>query len=183
MRRLAILASVPMMPLVAAGGAVPEVSIAWKWLNFALLAVVLWKLGQKFLGPYLQKSGDDIQSGLREAAKMKEDAETRIREIELRVAGIEEEIQRMRESSRQEMQAEAERIRAETARTIAKIQAHARLEIASATKLAKQELRVHAADLAIELASSEIRRGLTPAAQAGLVKQFVAQLATQDGAH
>ncbi len=183
MRRLAFLAWFPLLPLMAAGGAVPEVSIAWKWLNFALLAFVLWKLGKKFLGPYLQRSSESIQSGLREAARMKEDAEARIREIERRVAGIEEEISRMRENSRQEMQAEAERIHAETARLIAKAQAQAAQEIASATKLAKQELRVQAANLAVELAASEVRQGLTPAAQASLAKQFAAQLGSQASRH
>ena len=53
------------------------------------------------------------------------------------------------------------------------------MEIASAAKLARQELKAYSADLAVQLATRQIRERLTPTTQDQLVDNFVKQLQTQ----
>ena len=59
---------------------------------------------------------------------------------------------------------------------IAKIQAQAEQEIASAAKAARTELKRYAAQLAVGLAERKIRGRMTPAAQDALVEGFVRDL-------
>jgi F0F1-type ATP synthase membrane subunit b/b' len=81
--------------------------------------------------------------------------------------------------AREEMAAEQERLRAETGQQIAKIQAHAEQEIASAGKAARQQLKEHAADLALKLAEQKIRTRMTAEAQDRLLGAFTEGLARQ----
>lgn len=157
-----------------------EPSIAWKWANFFILAGVLGVLVKKNAGPYFASRNTEIQSGLRDAAKVREEAEARIANIEKKVANLDAETKLMREQARQEMNAEGERIKEATAKAIAKNQAQAQVEIASATKLAKQQLKTLSADLAIQLATAQIRDRITPSTQERLAKDFVTALGSRN---
>jgi F-type H+-transporting ATPase subunit b len=161
-----------------------EPSILWKWANFALLAGALSFLAGKHLGPFFKERSARIQSGLEEARKQSEAADARVREIERRIANLETEMKDLREHGRTEMAAEGERIRTETARSIAKLQSNAEMEIAAAAKLARHELKAYSADLAVQLATGQIKERMNPATQEKLVNVFVSQLAkTQKVTH
>lgn len=183
MRRLAPLLLLAAAVLMAAeeghGGGHSEPSILWKWANFALLAGGLGYLISKHAGSYFTGRTAEIKAGLTEARRLHQESEARVAAIEKRVANLEADLQQLRADARHEMEAEGDRIRQQTARAIAKIQAHAELEIAATVKLARQELRAHSADLAVQLATQQIRERLTPASQDQLVRQFLAQLQTQ----
>jgi F0F1-type ATP synthase membrane subunit b/b' len=71
---------------------------------------------------------------------------------------------------------EIERLAQHTAAEIAKIQAHAEQEIASAGKAARTELKRYSAQLAVELAEQKIRARMTPQTQDALVRGFVRDL-------
>jgi F-type H+-transporting ATPase subunit b len=161
-----------------------EPSILWKWANFALLAGALSFLAGKHLGPFFAARSTRIQSGLEEARKQSELSEARVRDIEKKIANLDAEMKGLREHGRQEMAAEGERIRTETARSIAKIQSNAEMEIAAAAKLARHELKAYSADLAVQLAAGQIRERMDSSTQQKLVNVFVAQLAkTQKVTH
>jgi len=63
-----------------------------------------------------------------------------------------------------------------TADEIAKIQAHAEREIASAGKAARMELKRYSAELAVSLAEQKVRARMTPETQDALVQGFVQDL-------
>jgi F-type H+-transporting ATPase subunit b len=182
--RLVLCAALLLAPAFAAeegghGEGHAEPSIAWKWANFAILAGVLGYLINKHAGKFFQSRTEDIQAGITEAAKMRQDAERQAADIEKRVANLESEIAALRANARDEMNAEAARFKEETEKNIARIHSQAEFEIASATKLAAAELKQRAAQLAVELAAGEIRQRLSPAAQDKLVDGFVSQLSRQ----
>lgn len=182
MRRLlwiALLATSLMAAEEGHGGGHAEPSILWKWANFLLLGGALGFLISKHAPAFFKDRTDQIQSGLNEARKLRAESEARVTEIEKRVASLETDLKQLRENARKEMASEGDRIRQETARAIAKIQAHAEMEIASAAKLARQELKSYSADLAVQLATRQIRDRLTPNTQDQLVDNFVKQLQTQ----
>lgn len=183
MRRLLWITLIAASMLTAAeeghGGGHAEPSILWKWANFALLGSALAFLIGKHAPSFFADRTSQIQSGLTEARKLRAESEARVTEIEKRVASLETDLKQLRENARQEMVAEGERIKQETARSIAKMQAHAELEIASTVKLARQELKAYSADLAVQLATRQIRERLTPSTQNQLVDTFVKQLQSQ----
>jgi F-type H+-transporting ATPase subunit b len=163
------------------GGGHNEPSILWKWANFAMLAGGLGYLIGKHAGPYFESRNQEIQGALQDAEARRKDAEARIAAIEGKVANLDAEIKSMREGAKAEIASEAERMQALTAKLLAKIQAQAEMEIASAAKHAKQQLKVLSADLAIQLASAQIREQMTPATQEKLVREFVAKVGTASG--
>jgi F-type H+-transporting ATPase subunit b len=146
--------------------------IWWKWANFVLLALVLGYLIKKFAGPFFAGRTHAIQSGIREAAAVRAEAEARAAEIERRVSDLSAEVSTMRESARGEMQREAERIRAETSAAIMKVQAQAEAEIASAAKHASDDLQKTAALLALKTAEAQIRARMTSETQREMVDSF-----------
>lgn len=161
------------------GGGHSEPSILWKWANFFLLGAALSFIAAKHAPAFFKDRTDQIQSGLNEARKLREESEARVAEIEKRVATLETDLKQLRENARKEMASEGDRIRQETARAIEKIQAHAEMEIASAAKLARQELKAYSGDLAVQLATRQIRERITSQTQDQLVDNFIKQLQSQ----
>jgi F-type H+-transporting ATPase subunit b len=150
--------------------------IWWKWANFAILAGALGWLMVKYGGPFFQSRASGIREGIEEAHKVKVEAEAKAAEIESRIAHLSGAVDALRKSASEEIAAEGQRMKAETEAHLAKIQAHAEAEIASAAKTASQDLKAHAADLAIKLAEVELKARLGGREQAGLVRHFVEEV-------
>jgi F-type H+-transporting ATPase subunit b len=147
--------------------------IWWKWANFLILAGGLGYLIRKHVPPLFQKQSADIQSALAEAAKIKQEATAYAASVETRLANLQNEIQRLRESAHSEMTAESERIRRETEHHLQRIREQTAQEIELMTRAAKDELRKYAAELAIGLAEERIRFRMNPETQDRLVNGFV----------
>ncbi len=150
----------------------------WKWANFAILVAALGFLVVKQGGPYFASRSIEIRKGIEDATKMRADADARAAAMEARLANIGAEIEAMKKSAREEAAQEGDRIRQETQRELAKIQANADHEIASALKAAQLELKSYSGQLAISLARAKVRQRMTPADQESLVRHFVDDLGT-----
>lgn len=157
--------------------------IWWKWANFALLAGGLGFLIKKNAGTFFAARTASIQRGIREAAEMKAEAETRAAAIEKRISNLSSEVALMRQQSKDEMAAEGKRMEDDIARQLAKVQAQAEAEIAAASKHAHAELRAHASQLALELAEQQIRQRINGDVQQVLTDRFVADLRHQGSDH
>jgi F-type H+-transporting ATPase subunit b len=151
----------------------------WKWANFALLAIGLGYMLMKVLPQNFAERTATIQKDIKEAQALKADAERRATDVEKRVAALGSDIEAFRSQSAQEMAAEGERIRMETAAQIARMEQQATLEIESAAKIARRELRQYSAELALKLAEERVRAKLDGATEAALVDGFVADLGRQ----
>jgi F-type H+-transporting ATPase subunit b len=159
-----------------AGHAEHGPSRIWIWANFFILAGGLGYLAAKQGGPFFKQRGEEIRKGIEDAARIKADAEARAAAIETRMASLAADIEELRYRGTHEIAAESERISIETEQSLAKIKVQAGQEIAAAAKSARQELKVYAADLALELAEKKIRTELTAEADAGLMRNFVDNL-------
>jgi F-type H+-transporting ATPase subunit b len=151
-------------------------NIWWKWANFAILAGALGYMIGKRAGPFFTERSASIQKDIREATRLREEAEARAAEMERRASNLEVEIAELRALARQEMAAESDRLRQQTEQQMAKREAGVKQEIASAEKAARQQLRAYSAELAVELAEHKIRARITPQADDVLVRSFVAGL-------
>ncbi len=148
----------------------------WKLANFVLLAVGLGWLIKKNAGPFFAARNKKIQQDMLDAKALREDAERRAADVDRRLANLETEIAALRAESQAEGRAETERSMKHTAAEIAKIQAHAEQEIASAGKAARMDLKRYSAELAVQMAEQKIAARMTGEAQDNLVRGFVHDL-------
>jgi F-type H+-transporting ATPase subunit b len=149
----------------------------WKWANFLVLVGGLGYLIHKHGGPFFAARSREIKKEYLEAADIRADAEKRVARVDARLANLQSEIDALRREAATEQEAEVERVRRDAAADIAKIEAHARQEIESATKAARMDLKAYAAELAISLAEQKIARGMTPEDEDLLLRNFVGHLA------
>lgn len=157
-----------------------EPGIAWKWANFAILAVGLGYLARKHLPPFFRSRTAEIQQGITEAQKVKRDAEARAVQVEARIQKLGEEIDQFRTQSREEMRQEGERIRQETAKQLSHLEQQAQQEIEAVGKTARRELKIYAAKLALDLAGQRVRTRLNAGTETMLADGFIRDLQRQE---
>ena len=150
----------------------------WEWANFIVLAGALGYFAGKKGGPFFASRSRQISRDIIEAGDFRKRAEGKAAEVESRLNGLQADIAALRQESRAEADAEGERIARTTATEMVKLQAGAQLEIASAAKAARSELKQYAAGLAVELAERKIRAGMTGPIRDALVEEFVHDLPT-----
>jgi F-type H+-transporting ATPase subunit b len=147
-------------------------------LNFAIVVGVIAWVCKKNLPQALRNRTASIQKSIEEARKASEDANRRLREIESRLAHLDEEIKQMRELSEKEARNEEERALVAASEEAKRISDSAKQEITAAAKAARRELTAYVADLAVSLASKQIR--VDVATDEVLLREFTKQL-TPDG--
>jgi F-type H+-transporting ATPase subunit b len=177
MRRLLLVALLACATLSAAeSNASDEPSPIWKWANFAILAAGLGYLMSRHLPPFFRSRTGEIQKGIAEAQQMKSDAEKRAAEMAEKLKALGADVENFRVNAAAEMKQESERIRQDTAAQMQRLEDQAAVEIESATKTARRELKQYAADLALELAEQGIRARLDGPTESALVDGFVSDL-------
>jgi F0F1-type ATP synthase membrane subunit b/b' len=154
-----------------------------KWLNFGILAAGLGYAAIKFGGPALRGQQAAILDQLNSASKRAEAAAAEAAEIDRKVSGLGAEVSIIRQKAEAEMAVEVQRFEAETAQMLAKLQQAADLEIASAAKHAREQIKATVTQLALNLAVQKLRTQITPATQSALVARFVGQLKNSPGAN
>ena len=144
------------------------------FINFAIVVGVIAWLWNKNVPAAFRNRTALIQKSIEEARRASEDANRRLSEVEARLGRLDEEIRSMRALSEKEAAAEEERIKAAAAEDAHRIAESARQEIEAAVKSARRELTAYAADLAVSLATKQIRVDVT--ADQALVRRFAQQL-------
>ena len=134
-------------------------------------------LAFKAFPPLFRSRTEEIQKGIAEAQKMKQDADRRAAEVDARMKTLGVEIEQFRTQAKAEMQQEGERLRQETAGHIARLEQQSAQEIDSAGKTARRQLKAYATDLALQLAEQKLRA--QGAGGAGLVDGFIQDLTQQ----
>jgi F-type H+-transporting ATPase subunit b len=148
-------------------------------LNFAVIGIVIFWTGRKYLPGLFRDRTAAIQKAMQEAQKASEEARRKLAEIESRLAKLDSEIAGMRAAAEKEGASEEARIKAAAEEDGRKIVASAEQEIAAAAKAARRALTVHAADLAVALAQKQIH--VDDATDQSLVKNFAGQLTSETG--
>ena len=158
------------------GGGHEGPGIIWKWANFAILAGGLGYLISKNAGPFFSARTQQIRQDMVDSQEARKQAEARAADVDRRLAALDTEIAALRSESQREAQAETERLARHAAAEVAKIQANAEQEIASAGKAARHDLKRYSAELAIDLAEKRLRDRMNPDTQHALVRGFVRDL-------
>ena len=172
-----LLAAAP--ALAREGEASPADSpVGWvfRWLNFALVFGAIAYAIRKWGAPYFREHAEEISRKIAEGARAREAAERQRREIQAKLAGLADEIKRLREEGKRDAEAEAQRLRDMERTERERIERAARAEIDAAEREGRMELKILAARRAVELAEALLRQSLTPQADEMLFKGFVAEL-------
>jgi F-type H+-transporting ATPase subunit b len=140
-------------------------------INVAVFFGILYLLLRKPVRQFFTDRFQHIRARLERAAREKEEAQTRLKAIEARLAQLDSEVVRIKETARQEAAAETERLNAQTQAEAEKIRDTARREIEAAKQVALVELRQFTATNAVTRAEQIIRRELTPADDAALLQR------------
>jgi F-type H+-transporting ATPase subunit b len=148
----------------------------FKWINFAIVAGLIAWVFLKLTPPFFRKNAENINSAITKATAAKAEADRQLREAEQKLAGWQQEVAQLRATALREAAAEAERLRAITQSDVQKVGLAAKAEIEAAERAARLELKVIAANLAVDGAESLLVKELTPQAQASLVAAFVNSL-------
>jgi F-type H+-transporting ATPase subunit b len=148
-------------------------------LNFAVIAAAIFWAAKKNLPGMFRNRTAEIQKAMQEARKASEDANRRLADIESRLSRLDTEIGTMRSAAEKEAAAEEVRIKQAAEEDARRIVESAEQEIAAATKAARRELTAYAADLAVTLATKQIRVD-SPTDQA-LVRSFAQELLQNGG--
>jgi F-type H+-transporting ATPase subunit b len=143
-------------------------------LNFGVVAGLIFWLSKKNLPGIFRSRTEFIQKALAEAHQASQEANRRLADIEARLSQLGVEISEMRAAADKEAAEEEARIKAAAAEDARKIVQSAEQEIAAAAKSARRELTAYAADLAVSLATKQIK--VESATDQELVRSFARQL-------
>jgi F-type H+-transporting ATPase subunit b len=164
-------------PEEAQPGGESKRELVFKVINFVLLVGALGYLLRKPLANFFLERSTSIRKSLEDGRKALEASQVRLREVEKKLARLEEDIGAFKESSRREMETERDRLRQATAAEAEKILESAQARVEAATRAGILELRQYAAQQALGLAEELIRERLGDSGRQRLVSRFVEELA------
>ena len=143
---------------------------AWKFINLAIFLAIMVYLLKKPLSAAFKAKREQIRAELIRAEEERRAAEARLIETESKLARLESERENVLTKAEREAELEKQRIAEQTEFEITKLRKQAENEINRTAQQAKQQLRRLSAEETIRLAEEMIKQGMTPQADARLVR-------------
>jgi F-type H+-transporting ATPase subunit b len=175
--------------LMAAAVILPQASLAaeegnkWGiWLdigrafNLILVAGLLIWIARKPLSNFCAGRTQSIHEQLAEAQEARREAEAKLAEMESRMSRLDDELGEIKNSAEKEAKDEYQRLLAAAEQDAEKIIARSKQEIEGITRAAQQELKLHVAELSVQLAEKKIRSEITDSDHERLFERFVTKL-------
>src|SRR2546425_5270474 len=150
--------------------------IFWTIVVFAILLVLLWKLGLPALLKSVEERERRIQQQLEEAERARAEAARLLEEQKRTMAGARAEAQEIVAKAKSVAEKEREALLAKAREQYEQLLARARKEIEGEKEKAILELRREAVDLSIAAASKLIEANLDSEASRRLVLEYLASL-------
>ena len=141
-------------------------------INFAIIFLAIVVPLGRVMPRVFRKRSQNLKHDLKIARDATADARSRLSAIEEKLAGLGEEMKKLRDQVEQDSLEDEKRIKAAISEESARIVAAAEQEIGVAATAARRELRNFAAELAIDHAEKQL--ALTPETDRALISEFVA---------
>jgi len=167
------------LPVLAAEGTDPADSTAgliFRWLNFLIVFGGIAYLIAKPGGAFFRGNAKEIAASIMEATAVKAEADRELREVEVKIARLDQVIEEMREEARRNWAAESERLYASGLAEIEKINQAARGELAASERAAQQQVREIAASMAVERAAALVSSKMNAEIRARMFQSFLSEL-------
>jgi F0F1-type ATP synthase membrane subunit b/b' len=150
----------------------------WKFVNlFVFVGALVYILVRKAkLGDAFRARREGIKAELEKARAERDAALAKLKEVEGRLAGLDDQVATIKEKSTAEAAQERERIEHLTEAEIAKLTAQGQRDIENAAKMAKQDLRRFTAEQSVRLAEEMIKRDIRPDDDARLINRNIDEM-------
>lgn len=148
----------------------------FRWINFIILAVVLYVVLAKILPRVLGDQRQNIQRAIEEAKAGRAEAQRLLQENQRKTANLQQELSQLQQQATQEREDLARRMEAEAQQLATRIVAQARLEVERATERARLSLREEAAKLTVQIAEEILRHELRDEDQQAIVRRYIARI-------
>jgi F-type H+-transporting ATPase subunit b len=152
--------------------------LLWRVLNFAVLAIVLFKVLSKPVANGLRARQQSISEQFTDLEERKAEAEKAYQTYEEKLASIDQEVSDIIQSALAQGEAEKERIINEANRAAEDIKRQAEMAIQHELAEAKLRLREEVANQAVVMAEELIRKNLQEADQVKLIEDYLAKVGT-----
>lgn len=139
-------------------------------INFALLIVILVKLGKKPLMNFLQGRTRKIKDEFEDLEAKRAEAEKEYREYEARLSSVDEELKEMVEKAVAQGQETRDRIIAEAEEAAENIKRQAEMAVQTEVTEARRRLKNEIAEAAAQMAEEMVSKNLNSADQEKLVE-------------
>jgi len=145
----------------------------WRTMNFLALVVILVKFLGKPISQGLTSRREQIKAELEELQAKRDEAERSYKEFEARLAGMEEEIEKIVEKAIAQAEIDKEKILADAERAAEDIKRQAEAAVQAELVNAKRKLKDEVAEQAAAMAEELIVKNLTPADQVAITEQYL----------
>jgi F-type H+-transporting ATPase subunit b len=152
---------------------------AYQIVNSLVLILLIGIPIGRVLPKILRKRSQTLGHSLRTAREATQEANSRLKAVEEKLAGLGDEIKKLEAQVEHESREDEVRVKASIAEESARIVESAEQELSLAAEQARRSLRLYAANLAIEQAAHQMQ--LTPETDRALISEFIANAST-DGA-
>ena len=169
------------LPVLAEEGAKPDpaessTGLLFRWLNFLIVFGGIAYLIAKYGGSFFSANAKAISASIREATAVKAEADRELREVETKIARLDQDVAQMREEARRNWAAESERLNTSAQAEIEKIAHAAREELAASERAAQQQVREMAASLAVERAAALVSSMMNTEVRSRMFQSFLGEL-------
>jgi len=147
--------------------------MAWRIINFLILAALLWKLLADKIKAYFGDRRLEIAQMLEEADKAKAEAEQRHSEYQKKLENVEMDIKEIREAIMGELESEKERIIEEGKAAAERIVEQAKWSAEQEVVKAKNSLKNQVVDLAGDMAASLVTQSLNQEDQKKIIEEYL----------
>jgi F-type H+-transporting ATPase subunit b len=151
-------------------------------LNFAVLVFLAVRYGKKPLAEALSKRKETILRDIQEASRLRSAAEARLREYEVKLERITEELDQIKAEFREQGERDRDRIVREANERRELMKKDAEFLLSQELKQMRLDLLRETVDEAVRRAHELLLQRLTPADQERFAEQFLAQLRPSKGA-
>jgi F-type H+-transporting ATPase subunit b len=154
---------------------VETASTIYQIVNFLTLVLLIGVPLARVLPKVFRKRSQTLGHNLQSAREATQEANSRLRAVEEKLAGLGDEIKKLQAQVEQESIEDEKRVKASLAEESARIVESTEQELNVAVAHARRSLRNFAADLAIEQAGRQMK--LTPEADRTLITEFIDSVA------
>ena len=167
-------------PALAAGagesGTSPGMKFFWEVLNLAILVGAIIYLGRRGIRDFFTDLRKGIRNELDKAAQLLSDAEDRYATWEAKLAGLDEELQKIRETEQRRVKQERTHILEEARLNAQRIAENATAQVERELRRAEEELRKEASELAVEMAARFLNEQVGDDDRKRLMDEFIARV-------
>jgi len=150
--------------------------MTWRIINSLVLIVVLWYLLKKPIATFFKERKAQIAKDLEDAKLQREKAERTLKDYEAKMAGMEQEIERLKAELKKSAAAEGEKVVANADRMAAAMVESAKLAAEQEVRKAKAELQAESVDLAVEMAEALISEKIGDDDQKKIVEEYLSKV-------